>query len=80
LSFEYQDISQIALSDLKSDMLDAKEAGDKEEFTKTKKRIAKMQAKLKGRPMLLGFQSVFVDVPSGGITDYEIDLKEHQKN
>jgi len=80
LSFEYQDISAMALGELKSDMLDAKENGDKEEFAKTKQRIAKMKAKLKGRPILGGFQTVFVDVPSGGIDDYQIDLKEHKTN
>ena len=79
LSFEYKDISAMALGDLQSDMSDAKDAGDKEEFSKVKKRIADMKAKLKGRPILGSFQAVLVDVPSGGIDDYQLDLKEFEK-
>ena len=79
LSFEYKDISAMALGDLQSDMSDAKDAGDKEEFSKVKKRIADMKAKLKGRPILGNFQAVIVDVPSGGINDYQLDLKEFEK-
>ena len=79
LSFEYKDISAMALGDLQSDMNDAKDAGDKEEFSKVKERIAKMKAKLKGRPILANFEPVIVDVPSGGIGDYQLDLKEIEK-
>ena len=79
LSFEYQDISAMALSELQNDMIDAKDAGDKEGFEKTKKKIAEMKTKLKGRPILGSFQVVFVDVPSGGIEDYQLDLKELER-
>lgn len=79
LSFEYQDISAIALSDLRSDLNDARDAGDSEEIGETKKRIKEMKSKLKGRPILGGFQVVFVEVPSDGIEDYQLDLKELQK-
>lgn len=79
LSFEYEDISQIAMGDLEADLMDAKDAGDKEEFAKTRKRIADMKAKLKGRPVLGVFKPILVDVPAGGIADYKIDLKEYEK-
>ena len=79
LSFEYQDISAMALGDLESDMIDARDAGDKEEFAETRKRIVEMKAKLKGRPILGGLQPIFVDVTSDGIENYQIDLKEYQK-
>ena len=67
------------MSDLRNDLNDAKDAGDKEEFKKTKEKIAKMKAKLKGRPVLGVFEMVMVDVPSGGIDDYQLDLKEYEK-
>ena len=79
LAFQYQDISALAMSDLRNDLNDAKDAGDKEEFKKTKEKIAKMKAKLKGRPVLGVFEMVMVDVPSGGIDDYQLDLKEYEK-
>lgn len=77
VSFEYSDISESAMSDLRSAMNDAKDSGDGEEFTKAKKKIADMKKKLKGRPVLANFD-VVVDVPSAGLADYQLDLKEHE--
>ena len=79
LSFEYSDIGESAMADLRSNMNDAKDAGDSAEFSKTKKKIADLKKKLKGRPILGNFEVVYVDVPSGGLDDYQLDLKEYEK-
>ena len=76
LSFQYSDISETAMMDLKSAMSDAKDAGSKEGIEDAKEKIAKLKAKLKGRPVLQGYDIV-VDVPSAGLPDYKLDLKEH---
>jgi len=79
LVFEYEDISQMALVDLQTDMNDAMDADDKERVEKLEKRIAEVEEKLKGRPLLTNFQAVLVDVPTGGIADYQLDLKTIEK-
>ena len=63
------------MSDLRNAMDEAKEFGNKESFEKAKKKIAKVKAKLKGRPVLRGVESV-VDVPAGGIEDLQLELSE----
>jgi hypothetical protein len=78
LSFEYSDISESAMSDLRGAMMDAKDSGDGEEFNKAKKKIAEMKKKLKGRPVLKGF-NVTVDVPASGLDDYQLDLKDYDE-
>jgi len=78
VAFEYSDISETAMSDLLSAMDDAKDSGDSAEFSKAKKKIADIKKKLKGRPVLTSF-NVTVDVPSGGLDDYQLDLKEYEK-
>ena len=75
LSFQYSDISETAMSDLRADISDAKDSGSKEDFEATKKKIAELTARLKGRPVLEGYDKV-VDVPSGGHKDLIIDLTE----
>jgi len=77
LSFEYSDISETAMADMRSTLNDAKDAGDKEGFAKTKKKLAEIKKKLKGRPVLENFQ-VFVDVPSSGLEDYKLELKDYE--
>ena len=78
LGFEYSDISESAMADLRSSMSDAQDSGDGEKFEKAKKKIADLKKKLKGRPILGGFR-VFVDVPSGGLEDYQLDLKDFEQ-
>lgn len=79
LSLEYTDISESAMADLQSDINDAQDAGDEEGVEKAKKRIAEMEEKLKGRPLLANFQAALVDVPTGGIANYQLDLKAIEK-
>ena len=78
LSFQYTDISETAMQDLRADMADAQDAGSKEGFEEAKKKIAELKVKLKGRPVLTGY-NIVLDVPSGGLPDYKLDLKEHEK-
>ena len=77
LSFEYSDIGESAMADLVSAMKDAEDSGSKEELSDAKSQIAELQKKLKGRPVLHGFE-VVVDVPSGGLENYELDLAEYE--
>ena len=79
LTFVYSDISEDAMSALRVSMADAKDNADPERFAETKKKLDKMKKKLKGRPVLGNFEVVFVDVPAGGLDDYQLDLKEHEK-
>jgi len=78
LTFQYTDISETAMGDLRQNMEEAKELGDKAEFAETKKKIAKMQAKLKGRPVLRGCETI-IDVPAGGIENLKMELSEMMK-
>jgi len=78
LRFEYDDISETAMADLRGAMNDARDSGDKQEIEKAKKKIVDMKKKLKGRPVLENFQ-VVVDVPAGGLPDYKLDLKEFEE-
>jgi len=77
LSFEYSDISETAMADLVSAMKDAQDAGSKEDVSDAKKQIVELQKKLKGRPVLHGFE-IMVDVPAAGLEDYQLDMKEHE--
>ena len=77
LSFEYSDIGESAMANLRADMNDAQDSGSKEGFEKAKMELAEVKAKLKGRPVLQAY-NIIVDVPSDGLTDYKLDLKEHK--
>jgi len=79
LAFEYTDIGETAMSALRVSLADAKENNESERFAETKKKIDAMRKKLKGRPILGNFRAVFVDVPSGGLGDYQLDLKEYDR-
>lgn len=78
VTLKYADIGETEMADLRQNLAEAKEFGDKEGFAELKKKIAKVQAKLKGRPVITGFQKT-VDVPSGGIEDLKLDLSEMLK-
>ena len=75
LGFQYSDIGETAMADLIADMSDARDSGAAE-VAKVKDKIAKLKAKLKGRP-LLQFSEIMVDVPAGGLTDYKLELKDY---
>jgi len=79
LSFEYTDIGEQAMSNLRADMMDAQDSGNSEEFSKSKKKIAALKKKLKDRPILGNFEAVLVEVPSGGLGDYRLELKEYER-
>jgi len=76
LSFMYADIGETAMADLRSNLLDAQDEGKKDRFDEIKKEIAKLQAKLKGRPVLKRNYSTVIDVPSDGLADIQIELSE----
>ena len=78
MTFQYTDIGETEMSDLRMALDEAKEFGDKEGFEKAKKKIAKIQAKLKGRPVLRGVEAV-IDVPAGGLEDLKLELGELMK-
>jgi len=75
LSFQYSDISETAMSDLRTGLNDAKDSGSKEEIEKSKKKIAELKAKLKGRPLLKKCDTI-IDIPAGGHEDLKLDLSE----
>ena len=79
LSFVYTDIPETAMSDLRVSLSDAKDNADNERFAETKKKIEKLKKKLKDRPVLGNFKAVFVDVPAGGMDDFQLDLKEYER-
>ena len=54
---------------------DAQDAGDKEDFKKTQDKIAKLKAKLKGRPVLGGCKTL-IDVTAEGHADLKLELSE----
>jgi hypothetical protein len=75
LTFQYTDIGETEMDDLRDSMSEAKEYGDKAAFEKAKKKMAKITAKLKGRPVLRGVEAV-IEVPAGGHEDLQLDLGE----
>ena len=77
LSFEYSDIGESAMADLISSLKDAKDSRDSDQLSEAKERIKELKKKLKGRPLLTNLK-VYVDVPSGGLEDYQLELKDHQ--
>jgi len=75
-SFQYTDIGEDAMGELRDMMEDAKEGGDKAEFQEVKQKIAAMKAKLKGRPVLLRKYNGKIEVPPGGTSDLVIELND----
>ncbi len=75
LALSYTDIDDMEMYDLRTAMTEAKDMGDKEKFEKAKKKIAKVTAKLKGRPVLGGIQSI-IEVPAGGHENLQLELSE----
>ena len=63
------------MSDLRVNLADAQDSGDKAEFADVKKKIAKMQKKLKGRPVLTSSETI-IEVPAGGLEDLKLELSE----
>ena len=77
LGFEYSDIGESAMADLRADMNDARDSGSKEQVASVKKKMTDLKAKLKGRPVLQAYD-IIVDIPAGGLDDYKLELKEHE--
>jgi len=75
-SFQYTDIGEDAMGEMRDVMSDAKEDGDKAAFEEAKKEMAKMKKKLKGRPILEKSYSGYLDVPEGGTDDLKIELND----
>lgn len=75
-SYQYTDIGEDAMGELRDQLADAKEEGDQEGFEKAKKNIAKMKAKLKGRPVLMQRYTAKISVPEGGTDDLKIELDD----
>lgn len=75
-SFEYTDIGEDAMGELRDQLQEAKEEGDKEMFEKAKKNIAKMMDKLKGRPVLMQRYTDSITIPEGGTDNLKIELTE----
>ena len=63
------------MSDLKTALNDAKDLGSKEAFDEAQKKIGKLKAKLKGRPVLSGWKTD-IDVPAEGYDDLKLELSE----
>jgi len=75
-SFEYTDIGEDAMGELRDQMIDAKEDGDQEAFQKAQENIKKVMEKLKGRPVLSQRYKGQLTVPEGGTDDLKIELTE----
>jgi len=75
-AYQYTDIGEDAMGDIRDQMDDAREDQDQEEFEKAKQKMAKMMEKLKGRPVLMRSYSTTVTVPKGGTTDLNIELTD----
>ena len=65
------------MADLISSLKDAKDSRDSDQLSEAKERIKELKKKLIGRPLLTNLK-VYVDVPSGGLEDYQLELKDHQ--
>ena len=78
MSLEYTDIGEDAMGELRDQLEDARDDGDKEGFEKARQNIAKMQKKLKGRPVLQQSYSKQLTVPDGGTDDLKIELSEFE--
>ena len=76
LALEYSDIGESAMTDLREAMNDAKDSGSSEEFNESKKKLAEIRKKLKGRPVLKGRYEQLIDIPAGGNQDLKIELTE----
>jgi len=63
------------MMDLRDALIEAQEEGTKADFEKTKKKITDLKAKLKGRPVLEGYNAV-IDVPADGHVDLKLELTE----
>lgn len=76
VAFEYTDIGETAMADLRDDLAEAQDEGSKEDFEAVKKKIAGLKAKLKGRPVLERSYPVIIDIPAGGTDDLKLELSE----
>ena len=75
-SFQYTDIGEDAMTDMRDQMDDAKDSGDNEAYREAQENIIKMKAKLKGRPILMKRYNAVVTIPEGGSDDFKLELTE----
>lgn len=76
VAFEYTDIGETAMADLRDDLADARDEGSTEDLEEVKKKIAELTAKLKGRPVLERSYPVTIDIPAGGTDNLKLELSE----
>lgn len=76
LTLMYSDIGETEMSDLRVNMRESQDEGDKANFDKYKQKIEALKAKLKGRPILKGEYKVPIDVPADGLQDFKMELNE----
>jgi len=75
-SYQYTDIGEDAMGELRDQLEDAKEDQDREGYDKIQQEIAKMQKKLNGRPVLFQRYTARITVPEGGTDELNIELSE----
>ena len=78
VSFSYDDAKN--LGELRADLDDAREGGDKEEFESIKKEIAEEIIAAKGRFPISDELSMEFTVPSGGSTEANIELSKEKSD
>jgi hypothetical protein len=76
VAFEYTDIGETAMSDLRDELAEARDEGEDGDFDEVKKKIDELTAKLKGRPVLERSYPAIVEIPSGGAADLKLELSE----
>lgn len=75
-SFEYTDIGEDAMGDLRDQLADAKEEQDSEAYKKAQQKMKKMIEKLKGRPVLMNRYTASITIPKNGTETLNIELTE----
>ena len=78
LAFEYTDIDEEAMANLREKMAEAQEEGNQARFAEAKKEVVELKKKLKGRPVLEKRYTKSVDVPADGYTDLQVELTDIQ--
>ena len=75
-AFEYTDVSEEAMRELRDIMTEAQDEGDKAQFQEAKAKMVEMKKKLKGRPVLYRQYRKIIEIPAGGIADLKLEMSE----
>ena len=75
VAFEFTDISPDAMDSLTEKMMDAKSDGNQAKYEETQKKMAKLKAKLKGRPNLKQRFKI-ISIPTGGTDDLVLEFND----